>query len=73
MRIRNILRAVVKRLAESFRNQLFPEMATLPRRPHTFSELVLIHPSVTIYMDGQDKQDKNMVSECLRFTQIFAD
>ena len=24
-------------------------------------------------MDGQDKQDKNMVSECLRFTQIFAD
>ncbi len=41
--------------------------------PYTFSELFLIHASVTIYRDGQDKQDKNMVSECLRFTQIFAD
>ena len=30
MRIRNMLHSVVKRLAGSFRNQLFPEMATVP-------------------------------------------
>jgi hypothetical protein len=30
MRIRNMLRTVARRLAESFRNQLLPEMVTVP-------------------------------------------